>query len=178
MPSVLQSWVQDISMMQQSVLLGAIRGPDGVEKYSPAKPLLRWLRRCILVSSFDKEVLTNPCDKRGGSFTGPSFEKPNTTIMQFEPELYQWEIPMRQILTDYMTGSDAMPMHFHLHFIHAAEVLGYMHPDLRICNYWYGVYCRLVTDFHLNVESKEAFMKRLGDKRDDWLAVADQATVK
>ena len=47
MSTVLQPWVSGLTFMQQTVLLTAIRGPDGVPKYGPTKMLLRWFRRCI-----------------------------------------------------------------------------------------------------------------------------------
>src|SRR5262245_28467293 len=48
--AVLQDWVQERPFMQQTVLLTAIRGPDGIAKYSSVKLLLRWYRRCVLLS--------------------------------------------------------------------------------------------------------------------------------
>ena len=33
MTNVLQDWVSDLPMMQQTVLLTAVRGPDGLPKY-------------------------------------------------------------------------------------------------------------------------------------------------
>lgn len=68
--------------MQQTVLLTSIRGPDGVAKYHKVKYLLRWLRRCVLLSAMDGKVLGNPYDSNGGSFTGPSFD---AGPMQFQP---------------------------------------------------------------------------------------------
>ncbi|MDF0540815.1 hypothetical protein PX699_00535 [Sphingobium sp. H39-3-25] len=70
--TVLQSWVGELTLMQQTVLLTAIRGPDGLPKYGPVKMLLRWYRRCILLSAMDRAVLPDPLCDGGGSFTGPS----------------------------------------------------------------------------------------------------------
>jgi hypothetical protein len=42
MPAVTQDWVNNLTFMQQSVLLSAIRGPDGFAKFHKAKPLIRW----------------------------------------------------------------------------------------------------------------------------------------
>lgn len=60
MSSVLQPWVQELSFMQQSVLISAVRGPDGIGKYHKGKGLIKWYRRCILVSAFDNGILTDP----------------------------------------------------------------------------------------------------------------------
>ncbi len=71
---VTQPWVHALPFMQQTVLLTAVRGPDGIAKYHPSKFLLRWFRRCMLLSAMDGKALTNPYDNNGGSFTGPSFD--------------------------------------------------------------------------------------------------------
>lgn len=68
---VIQLWVSRLPYMQQSVLLACVRGPDNIEKYHASKALIRWYRRCILLSAMDGEVIDNPQDQRGGSFTGP-----------------------------------------------------------------------------------------------------------
>jgi hypothetical protein len=69
--NVTQDWVGSLTLMQQTVLITATRGADTVAKHYASKYLLRWFRRCILVSAFDKCVLTDPHDPRGGSFAGP-----------------------------------------------------------------------------------------------------------
>lgn len=168
--NVLQLWVNDIPMMQQIVLLTAIRGPDGLPKYGPYKLLLRWLRRCILLSAIDGKVLTNPYDTNGGSFTGPSIDGP----MMYRTK---WEEPMNTLVGEYVRMLDAIPHHFHMHFLHAAQILGYKHPVNQVRNWWYrSVYIRLVNDMHLIPESEEEMDSRLGDNRDGWLKRADPAT--
>lgn len=51
MPFVMQTWTASLPMMQQTVLLENTRGPDTIAKYHPSKFLLRWYRRCILISA-------------------------------------------------------------------------------------------------------------------------------
>lgn len=72
MSAVTQEWTHALSMMQQTVLLTAVRGPDGHPKYGAVKMLLRWFRRCVLFSAIDGAVLVTPCQPGGGSFTGAS----------------------------------------------------------------------------------------------------------
>ncbi len=169
MPVVTQAWTHDISMMQQTVLLAAIRGPDGTPKYgSGAKMLLRWLRRCVLLSAIDGEVLTNPYNPNGGSFTGPSIP---------EDEVDHWTEGMQVHVMDYMRQVDALHHHFQMHFMHAVEILGYKHPDSDIRLFWYLIYLRLVNDLHLHPESKAELDARLGDTHEGWLARADPASV-
>lgn len=170
MPSVTQEWTHSLSMMQQTVLLTAIRGPDGLPKYGSVKMLLRWLRRCVLLSALDGKVLSDPVSDNGGSFTGPSVRTQNVIGGI-------WEGPMGDHVDEYLCCLDAIPHHFQLHFLHAVEILGYKHPDNRIRSFWNHLYLRLVRDMHLNPETEECLDERLGDSRDGWLKHADQATV-
>ena len=57
---VTQDWVNSISLMQQTVLLSAIRGCDGISKRHKSKALVKWYRRCILISAFDGRTQTTP----------------------------------------------------------------------------------------------------------------------
>lgn len=147
---VLQDWVHELSFMQQSVLITATRGPDGIRKDHISKVLLRWLRRCYMLSAFDKTVLSDPYDPRGGSFTGPCI------------------IELNEAVNTYLRSVDEIPHHFHLHLMHASEILGYKHPNLKIRNFWKGFYLRIVKDAHLNIESEEQMDKRLGDNKKNW----------
>ena len=166
--SVLQPWVNDLTYMQQTVLLTAVRGPDGVTKYGPVKMLQRWFRRCVLLSAMDGRALTNPYDNNGGSFTGPSVEKGSAD--------WQWEWAMDELVGKYLQSLDALPHHFQLHFMHAAEIIGFKHSDERIRVWWCGVYHRLVHDMHLHAENEGEMDERLGDDREKWLKRCDPAT--
>src|SRR5579872_1254905 len=110
---VTQKWTHDLPMMQQTVLLTAVRGPDGVEKYGAVKMLLRWYRRCVLRSAMDGAVLDNPLDVRGGSFTGPSVTLQGTT---------DWTYTMNEHVDEYLRKQDCLPFHFQMHFMHAVEI--------------------------------------------------------
>ena len=72
---------------------------------------------------------------------------------------------------------DELPHHFQMHFIHAAEILGYKHPDADTRVWWLTTYTRLVHDLHLWPETEEQLDLRLGDNREQWLARNDKATV-
>lgn len=170
MNSVIQAWVSGLSMMQQTVLLTAIRGPDGLPKYGAIKMLLRWYRRCVLLSAMDGRVLSNPIDNNGGSFTGPS--------LQGDDDLDCWADRMQEHVNQYLRDLDAIPHHFQMHFMHAVEILGYKHPKLEIRMFWNGVYLRLVHDMHVWPETEAQLDGRLGDSREGWLQRADKATVE
>lgn len=164
---VTQEWTHTLPMMQQTVLLTAVRGPDGLPKYGSVKMLLRWYRRCVLLSAMDGKVLENPHDDNGGSFTGPSLGVP----------IERWEVGMNTHVDAYLRELDAIPHHFHMHLMHAAEILGYKHPEPRVREWWLRVYARFVNDMHLHLETADEMDERLGDDRSGWLRRADPATV-
>lgn len=166
---VTQTWCHAITFMQQTVLLTAVRGPDGIPKYHPCKFLLRWFRRCTLVSSLDGCVLTTPVQEGGGSFMGKSLDR--------AVAVEDWRPDMNLVVGDYLRALDELPHHFQLHFLHAAEIVGYKHPDAEIRAWWHSTYLRLVHDMHLWPETEEQMDLRLGDDRSGWLARNDPATV-
>jgi len=156
--------------MQQSVLLSAIRGPDGIAKHHQCKALIRWFRRCILIAAFEGKVITNPFTVGGGSFTGPI---DIGTVSLSIP----WETQLNPVIDLFLRSRDELPFHYYTHFMHAVEVLGYKHPDTRIRTFWYGVYVRMVNALHLFVESQEQMDFRLGDNMEGWVARSDEDSV-
>lgn len=179
---VTQEWTHSLPLMQQTVLLTATRGPDGLPKYGAVKMLLRWYRRCILLSALDKKVLTTPYEDNGGSFTGPSFSPRD--VLCAEHALYHdddscdrpWESELNNIVDEYLRTLDAIPHHFQLHFMHGAEILGYTHPEARIRTWWAKLYVRLARDMHLWPETMEQLNHRLGDDERGWRFHVDPAT--
>jgi len=168
---VLQEWAMQCSLMQQSVLMGIVRGPDDTPKYHPVKPVLRWYRRCLLLSALDGQVITDPYDLRGGSFTGPSLSLTN-------PMLNDWKKEMWAKVDDFMQHMDQYPIHFWLHMMHAIEIMGYHHSDLDIREWWNALYQRMVHAMHVFPESQEQLDKRLGDTREGWVERSDPAVTK
>lgn len=190
--SVLQEWVQRLTFMQQSVLITAMRGPDGIAKDHVSKLLIRWLRRCVLYSAFNSKqqgqpfAFTDPFTPGGGSFTGPSL--PSHVVPEPTPD---WRREMDLVLRDYLATLDEVPHHFQLHFMHAAEIVGYeyhkdeyppwppptteTHTDIR--EWWFRTYCRLANDMHLNVETYQQMKRRLGDFEATWRE-AEEVTAK
>jgi hypothetical protein len=168
--SALQEWVMLLPIMQQSVLMSAIRGPDGIAKKHKCKPLIRWFRRCILVSAFEGIAIDNPYHPGGGSFTGPSCGIPIRTFSQ------TWEDVIRGAESDFVDSRDELPFHYILHFIHAIEIIGYKHPDQQIADYWLSLYSRLVVAMHMREESQKDMDFRLSDNEKNWMSVADEST--
>ncbi len=142
MPSVVQEWVHDLPIMQQSVLLAAIRGPDGLPKNHVSKFVLRWFRRCVLLSALHGQpgvgaIIARPDEEGGGSFTGPSCG-PETPYESFH-----------DVMDTYFNNIDEVPHHFQLHLMHAAQILGYKHPSMLIRVDWGSFYVTAVSDMHL-----------------------------
>lgn len=184
----LQDWVWlELTIMQQSVLMAAIRGPDGLPKDHVSKLLLRWYRRCILISAFDKQPIMNPVYPQGGSFTGPSL--PRVSSETERPRIFHYNVGladsfdhkmvdgMNELVRYYLSCCDEVPHHFHLHFMHAAEILGMKHPVIPIRNWWYTTYAAICNDMHVRPELTEQMEKRLGDRESDWRA-AEEVTAK
>lgn len=165
---VTQEWTWALPMMQQTVLIELARGPDTIPKYHPSKFLMRWVRRCILVSALDGRVLSDPYEPVGGSFTGPSL-----TDKQGD----DWRPGMDKLVDEYLRAVDEMPHHFHLHLVHGVEILGYKHPNMTIRRWWEKVYMRFVNDMHMHPETEAELDRRLGDNREGWLERADRATI-
>jgi hypothetical protein len=149
--NVLQKWVESLTLMQQTMLITAMRGADTLSKHHLSKYLIRWYRRCVLVSAFDRCTLDNPDDLRGGSFMGPIGEK-----------------SLDELASAYLQSVDELPFHFHLHLVHASEILGYKHPNRKIRDWWHSFYLAAVRDMHLHPESEAELDARLGDNLDQW----------
>jgi hypothetical protein len=157
MPSVLQDWVMELPYMQQSVLLSAMRNADGVEKGHPSKDLIRWYRRCVVISAFDGVALIYPNSPGGGSYTGP-VEDVNLAVDNF------------------IRARDGMQLHYYAHTMHAFEIIGYKHPIDWIRKFWYNVYVRMCEALHCWPETEEQLNNRLGDSIEGWKAREDGAS--
>lgn len=184
--SAAQAWLHSIPIMQQSVLFSAIRAPDGMAKDHPAKNVIRWYRRCVLISAFDGKVLDNPCDPGGGSFTGPSLsvsefpDKPGVSVAydsrnkRWVP-VDKWYTAMGGISNAFLKARDEMTLHYYAHAMHAFQILGVSHPNERIREYWQNMYLRMVDALHLSPEPVEALQRRLGDSEPQWKEREDPA---
>lgn len=171
--SVLQDWTNGLSFMMQSVLICATRGPDGIRKDHPVKVLIRYLRRSFLICAFDGKVRWSPYELGGGSFTGPLHIDHRTEKDANAPTGH-----IDQFVGTYLRHVDELPHHFQLHLMHAAEILGYKHPDSDVSEFWRQLYYAIVNDAHLVPESEEMMDKRLGDREADWRAAEHGVTAE
>ncbi|WP_428413058.1 hypothetical protein [Pararhizobium sp.] len=170
-----QEWVCELPIMQQSVLFAAVRAPDGIRKNHPVKVLLRWYRRCVLLSAFEGEPLPDPFVPGGGSFTGP-FEPHHaeaaglitssmSAFSNWSEDRWNCLDRMRGVYLDHV---DELPHHFQLHFMHAAQIVGFHHPWSRHGRWWSDFYLMIVDDAHLHPELPEEMNLRLCDNPEEW----------
>ncbi|WP_342248623.1 hypothetical protein [Sphingomonas sp. OTU376] len=177
--SVLQPWVVALPFMQQSVLIAAVRAPDGLRKDHPIKVIMRWYRRCVLFGAFERNVFATPFCPGGGSFTGPFTPEHAQQYCGSVGSGFYWRgnvVPgdpqeqfdhMREV---YLRHVDEMPHHFQLHLMHAAQIIGYKHNDPAVREWWATFYRMIVNDAHLFPESEELMDMRLGDTEAGWRA--------
>ena len=168
---VQQEWVLRIPFMQQSVLFAAVRAPDGIRKNHPVKVLLRWFRRCVLLSAFDQRALTNPFEDGGGSFTGP-FTPVHASAAGMAWYAAWDDCKARlfgQMREVYLEHVDELPHHFQLHFMHAAQIIGAHHSAPSIRMWWREFYLMIVNDAHLHPETDDEMNTRLSDNREEWI---------
>jgi len=174
-----QDWVHTLTVMQQSVLLSAIRGCDGIAKMHKHKPLVKWYRRCVLLSAFDGKALTDPFSPGGGSFTGPIVDNLNGPLFEAMPDDVQHNTrcdALQKACDDFIDSRDELPAHYTTHFMHAVEIIGYKHPDAQMREFWGDFYERLVHALHLWPESEDQLNERLGDTLEGWRARNDIST--
>lgn len=134
MPSVLQSWLEDIPLRMQSTLLLGLRGPD-THACPEVKKVQRWLRGLTFKPA-------NPDNYMEFMGDVPSFD------------VFREKGPAAKEL-------EFCSQHFYSHLLHALEVIAYRYPDEEV-NYLarclFGALCNLM---HLPVEDRDEFEDRL-----------------
>ena len=138
MKSVLQNWVMELTLMQQGLILTCIRGPDGIPKKHISKDLVKAFRAATLVNA-------HPFPN---SFMG------NGTGILRDAEFNQ-----------FFESVDEYPLHWFLHMMHGAELLGYEHPRALVRAFWGRVYNKICKDLHVGEESATRMRRRLLDAR-------------
>jgi hypothetical protein len=137
--SVLQEWVADLGLRHQGVLMSCIRGCDNVPKEDATKLLARCLRAAVL-RSFD--------------------ERPTSFIEHVDFA----ELRLRMVAV--LQNHDHYPVHYLMHLMHGAEIIGYKHPNEEIARRWRWFYTKLAQCFHLFPETGYDLEIRLGADED------------
>ena len=151
--SVQPAWCLNLPLQQQSVLMLAARGPDGIAKHHPCKNIVRAYRGTVLLAA-----------KYGRSL---NFGEKADTFMSLDriasPADWLDDIKM------YFDHVDELPHHYHLHLLHGAQILGYKHPSPLLRRQWFSFYLDGVKDSHMNVETENEMDYRLNDwNREEW----------
>lgn len=114
-----QNWIDDLSDKEQTALLTALRGPDiGFDKNHPAKYLIYFYRRCVVLDTHDKESINDPYTDSCSPFVKSSIYRPYNMINEFVNRISE------------------MPGHYIAHFVRAASVLSQNHPDEKVVEFW------------------------------------------
>jgi hypothetical protein len=133
MKSVVKPWLAErLSLKQQTVVLVALRGCDGLPKEDPSKRMVRALRGTVLENA-----------------------DPKTNFMDLLDDEHA---------QDFLGSLDHYPVHWLTHFMHAAEIIGYHHPQTGVSMWWLGIYMGIVRAIHLEPESKDQLDSRLRDE--------------
>jgi len=151
--SVQPEWCRVLSVQQQSVLLLAARGPDGIAKRHPCKPIHMAYRGSVLVAAKYGRPLV--WGERADSFM--SLDRIANR------ELWESDVDL------FFAHHDALAHHYVKHLMHGVQILGYKHPDVRFRERWNALYLRMVEAMHLEPENEGSMDKRLGDwDRQHW----------
>ncbi len=137
MKSILQDWVMELGLRHQGVLVSAVRGCDDEPRNSCTKLLIRCLRETMLVAHCGESA------------------KPATFIERVD------DAELRRRMDEVRRNLDHLPHHFVMHLIHAAEIVGYKHPDPNVAGTWRRYYELLVRCLHLRPESHAQLEARL-----------------
>lgn len=145
--SVQPEWCRRLPLQQQSVLLLAARGPDGINKDHPCKEIQRAYRATVLVAARYGRMLR--LNGEGDSFMSLAAIIEDT----------MWDYTVDRFLHTI----DDLPHHFIMHLMHGAEILGYKHPERWLQERWLHLYFRMCEDMHLATETEGELDTRLCD---------------
>lgn len=150
--SVQPEWATMLPLQQQSVMLLAARGPDGVGKFHPCKPVQRAYRGTVLCAAARRRPLE--WGERGDTFM---------TLHEIaEPAAWHGAVEA------FFATWDELPHHFILHLLHGAQIIGYKHPDPRLRTAWGYFYSTGTYEMHLTPECEAEMDDRLNDFDGEW----------
>lgn len=148
--NIVQTWVSELGLRYQDVLVSAVRGCDTAPKHDASKDLARCFRAEILNTHVNDPKLSK----------------------SFIEKVHNETVAVR--MSAFIKNWDHYPMHYVMHFIHAGEVLGYFHPDRLRRALWFKFYEKCCHKLHVNVESIEMLRKRLESDEDTFYASQDE----
>lgn len=151
---VFQEWMFPLPMQQQSVLVLACRGPDGIAKFHPCKEVVVRYRATVLKAAYLGRAMRID-------------EGDDTTFMSLLH--FSNDALWQSMLREFFNNVDSIPHHYYLHLAHGAEIIGYKHPVELQRRRWIGFYHRACDDMHLYPEGEAEMDARLSDwQRQHW----------
>lgn len=133
----LHDWIAELPFTQQAVLMSATRGADGLQKDTPSKRIVAYIRGVCIKPAYEWDG-TNDNSYMWGDYS------------VFE-----------QHAGVFFSDVDSLPHHFFMHLIHAAEIIGYNHPNLTVRENWIMFYKYACKSFHMLPETIEQLNFRL-----------------
>lgn len=143
---VTPDWMDKLPLMQQAVVLMAIRGPDAFAKMHACKPILWYYRACVLKAAHKGRMLEM------GEHV-PSL----MTLRGID------ESGWRNAVHDFFQVVDELPLHYFTHFMHGVQVLAYKHSDDDMKQRWLELYCKCCDYLHVPAEAENTMDHRLSD---------------
>ena len=137
MKSIVQDWACKLGLRHQGTLMTAIRGCDIVPKHDISKSIARALRADVLNAHVG--------DPR----------KAKAFIEVFEHGVFI------DIMSKFTSNLDHYPLHYVMHLTHAAEIIGYKHPDQNTADRWRILYFTVCRRLHMHPETEAGLDARL-----------------
>jgi hypothetical protein len=151
---VFQDWLFNLPMQQQSVLVLACRGPDGIAKFHPTKLITARYRASVLKAAYLGRAMRID-------------ESDDTTFMSLGSFSYvdKWVTLCRE----FFEHVDSLPHHYYMHLMHGAQIIGYKHPNNIFRERWHDFYLECCRDLHLSPEHEYQMDARLNDwNKEHW----------
>jgi hypothetical protein len=146
---VFQDWMFNLPMQQQSVLVLACRGPDGIPKFHPVKEIVARYRASVLKAAYLGRAM----------WVDEGDDTTFMTLRQFSDDAH-WG---KCILQPFFDNIDAIQFHYVTHLLHGAEIIGYKHPIPLFKRRWLHFYDLGCNHMHVNPETEGQMNARLSD---------------
>lgn len=144
----------------------SLRGPDGAPKECVAKELTRAMRAVLLRGAHFKGH-----DEFMGDHSGlPRPALINRIYKRFDGAGREVDPvnSVNDVIEIFAESHDEYPHHWTMHLVHAAEIVGYLHPKYEVRQFWERFYLRMVRAFHMHPETLPQMLDRLRERDSPW----------